>query len=532
MASRYLILAVMAALTLEFPLAAQYPGGYPPGYPGGGRLPGGGLPPLPGRSKKSSKQQKPQENLRSLTGILRELGDERVVIEAKDTRIINCKRTPDTKFFATGAEVKSSALKPGDHLMVQVTQDEEGFFTAANVILQKAGTAEERAEASAPVMASTQKSTAEDERPILRRSDSPPKPDKEEEEEEDAPAATPPVAPVHAPAPTAPAPPAVEAVAPAAPDPNVEVIPLPPGAKQEEPIDESDPGPPVLRRGKPAPRKPAAVRSRPEPTNAPVTAASRLPDRAPELPPSAAPQPLPEVALEAPTPPDPVIVKAKAEIDRFTATLPSYICKEQIARFVNTTHTIDWRPLDLVGMDLVYENGREHYRNVTVNGKPVNKKLQELSGAWSTGEFATVLVDLFSPSTAADFRRRSESRMAGRAALPYDFTVEQEHSHWHIQVASESVTPAYKGTIWLDKETKRVLRVEMQASRMPVEFSLDKVESATDFEFVRIGERQFLLPVHAESLMCQRGTNRCSKNIIDFRNYHKYSGEANITFDK
>ena len=43
---------------------------------------------------------------------------------------------------------------------------------------------------------------------------------------------------------------------------------------------------------------------------------------------------------------------------------------------------------------------------------------------------------------------------------------------------------------------------------------------------------QYLLPVHAENLSCQRGTSYCSKNTIDFRNYHKYTGESSITFEK
>ena len=41
---------------------------------------------------------------------------------------------------------------------------------------------------------------------------------------------------------------------------------------------------------------------------------------------------------------------------------------------------------------------------------------------------------------------------------------------------------------------------------------------------------QFLMPVHAETLMCSRGTNQCSLNKIDFRNYHKYAGESVISF--
>jgi len=58
------------------------------------------------------------------------------------------------------------------------------------------------------------------------------------------------------------------------------------------------------------------------------------------------------------------------------------------------------------------------------------------------------------------------------------------------------------------------------------------VESATDYQYIRIGERQFLLPVHAETLSCERGTSICSHNVIDFRNYHKYTGEATIEFGK
>ena len=111
--------------------------------------------------------------------------------------------------------------------------------------------------------------------------------------------------------------------------------------------------------------------------------------------------------------------------------------------------------------------------------------------------------------------------------------MEHANSHWHIQVSSQSVLPSYKGSIWIDKKNGRVLRIEMQTRNMPGEFPADKVETATDWEYVRIGgTQQFLLPTHSENLMCFRGTNNCSRNAIDFRNYKKYSGEATITFDK
>jgi hypothetical protein len=45
---------------------------------------------------------------------------------------------------------------------------------------------------------------------------------------------------------------------------------------------------------------------------------------------------------------------------------------------------------------------------------------------------------------------------------------------------------------------------------------------------VTIGGTSVLLPVHAESLGCERGTSYCSHNIIDFRNYHEYKVDFKI----
>ena len=73
----------------------------------------------------------------------------------------------------------------------------------------------------------------------------------------------------------------------------------------------------------------------------------------------------------------------------------------------------------------------------------------------------------------------------------------------------------------MDPKTARVLRIEMQARNMPSDFPLDTAKSAVDYSYVVIGDASFLLPVHAESLGCQRGTNECNHNIIDFRNYHE-----------
>jgi hypothetical protein len=570
-------------LTADLPLPAQYPPGPgDPGYPPGGcpigvpcQTGGPGIP-FPGRHKK--KKQDDQEPLQSVDGMLRQLNDKRVVVEASDTRLLDFKRQDSTKFLKDGDPLKPDVLKPGDHLMIEYRQDDEGFMTAVNVTLEKEGTAAEREHASQPVdiIEPVSQSKSDDDRPVLRRHDS----NKDEASKQDtqppaqpaaqAPAATAPTAqtaPAATPAAQAPAPQTPAAQTPAAPtgqppaaapadlppivppDAGIDLNHIPTSTSSQAPMDASDTGPPKLKWGKPKPKKTTDADETDDnqvAQNSPAPAVSSQPAPSAQSPaqPSARPPVLMTAQASGPAPEQPTVFetgppvdarieKARNAVGSFSETLPDYLCQEQMARFQSDTPKVSWTPLDVVSMELVYENGKERYRNLQINGKAAKaQRMEDLAGSWSTGEFASVLLDLFSPATAADFHYRHTSRNGGREAYLYDFAVDHDHSHWQIHMASQSILPAYKGSIWIDKETARILRIEMQAVHLPEEFPLDQIEMATDYEFIRIAEREFLLPVHSENLMCQRGTTMCSHNVIDFRNYHKYSGEATIEFGK
>jgi hypothetical protein len=311
-------------------------------------------------------------------------------------------------------------------------------------------------------------------------------------------------------------------------------------------VDPSDPGRPKLQRGKPADPKrehagdppvqqasneppPSIIRDSKNPAGVlpppntsddpPPVLRSRDDDESPRV-----------IARQG----DDLIRKATDAALDFTESLPNYVCTEQIARYQSEGGARpNWQPIDLISAEVLYENHQETYRNLMRNGRKLDKKMQELDGSWSTGEFGTVLIDLFSPATAANFRYAKDSRSAGVMAKVYTFDVDHQHSHWNISVGGQSYLPPYKGSVWIDPATSRVLRIEMQAYGFPAEFPDDHVESATDYEYTRLGDaKQYLLPVHSENLACQRGTSMCSRNAIDFRNYHKYTGESTITFGK
>ncbi len=185
--------------------------------------------------------------------------------------------------------------------------------------------------------------------------------------------------------------------------------------------------------------------------------------------------------------------------------------------------------LDVVSAEIIYDDAQESYRNVKINDRPTDT--EPAGNRW-------VLVHRrICVHTAGPFSTPIRTRSSGPAArLPFRVSAPRfttlkcasENSHWTLQSGSQTLAPAYGGSVWVDPKTARVLRIEMQARNIPSDFPMDTVESAVDYSYVTIGGTSFLLPVHAESLGCQRGTSDCSHNIIDFRNYHEFRVNVKI----
>ena len=313
-----------------------------------------------------------------------------ITLELDDNRVLDFKRTDKTKFFKGGDELKSPEFSPGDQLSVEGPRDQAGYLTAVNVYWEKA--------ADKAAVADRDKNVHD------TWKDDAAKPDSKDAAAKDAEEAD------AAQRPTEPAPP------PAKPD-------------------ASDPGPPTLRRGKPADVARERAAPVPEVAAAQPSARRSVSGSAsargcPEAPAAApAPAPAPAEAAKIPVtdqppsdediisslqrPMEPLIRKATEAALEFTETLPDYVCQEMMARFQSESHPANWQPLDVVSTNVIYRSGKEEYRDLAVNGKPVKKSMEELGGAWSTGEFGTVLIDLFSPATAAQFRGMGDSRMAG-----------------------------------------------------------------------------------------------------------------------
>ena len=503
-----------------YPGGSRYPGGQ---YPTNGTCPGGQYPTngiCPGGQNPNGMPGMMQ----TLSGNLRQISPNNLVMETDDSRIIQMQIVRNTRLYSTFGNARYSDFDPGDYIDVQATQDINGYFIANSVTMNRKGTPQERAAASQPLNVSmhdnsrnSQSGNSRDDsdngRPTLHRAGSSSdgsnsSSSSSQDNDPDRPIMRRSSGSGDSASATSSASGSSRPRAVSQGDDGA-------ASAQIAPID--DPGPPTMRRDA-TPRDQNAAEP-PPPVQTVEEARNMAPDRLPR--PSGA------SAID-----DPIIDQAREAAFAFTDTLPNYIVRQYTTRYQTDSARrggTQWQALDVVTADVVAENGKESYKNVLVNGK-ASRNVEE-TGSWSTGEFASTLQAILSPVSAALFINKRAATIVNRRAWRYDYSVEQPRSNWTVVAGGSRYRPAYGGAIWIDQETNRVLRIEMSARNLPVEFPFDQVESTVDYDFVPIGSKNFLLPVHSEGLTCERGTSQCSRNVIEFRNYKKYGSDSSVTFD-
>jgi hypothetical protein len=248
--------------------------------------------------------------------------------------------------------------------------------------------------------------------------------------------------------------------------------------------------------------------------------------------PSAEPAAKPAVpSAPAPSPQEQAAILAalRESALNYTRSLPNFLCAQQIRRKAAGEGDAAYRDQDTLLVRLSYFEQKEDYRLIMVNDRPANGTFQELGGSTSTGEFGTMLRQVFEPASHTKFEWTRWTQWQSRPAMIFRYAVEQANSRWELDyLRREHLVPGYSGYLVIDKESLAILRVTQRADNIPASFPIQAAETVLDYDYREIGGRQFLLPVRAQMDMTSDGTR--TRNETDFRNYQKYSADAVITF--
>ena len=230
----------------------------------------------------------------------------------------------------------------------------------------------------------------------------------------------------------------------------------------------------------------------------------------------------------------PLIEQARYKALDFAADLPNFVVTQLVTRSVQQPGARDWRIQDRLNVQLTYRADKgEEYKLVTIDGKPARQSYDQLGGSTSAGEFGSFLASLFAPSSRAQFVEVKHDNFRNRDTIIYDFTVKKVNSTVQItdKDQNRSIITGYKGSLWIDAETKQVLRVESTSFDIAPGFPITLAENSVEYDWCTIAGERYLLPVRAEVLLGRDRDRFYSRNIIDFRDYHKYEGDVRLIPD-
>jgi hypothetical protein len=250
-------------------------------------------------------------------------------------------------------------------------------------------------------------------------------------------------------------------------------------------------------------------------------------------------QRLPKVLPRFPSPPEPtpdelrsVIEAARRRALAYTASLPDFICTETVRRYEWSFR--GWTPKDTLTLQLTYFEHAEKYKLTLVNGHETKRTYDQVSGAWSRGEFGSMLLDVFAPASMAAFEWSNWTTLRHRPAYVLSFKIDATNSRYSLTAEryDRSVVTAIvgeHGRVYIDRETKDAIRLDIQADSIPKNLPMTAATRTLDYGPAEVGGRSFLLPLHAEVRMEPRDYHS-TRNQVEFTGYRKFTGESSISF--
>jgi hypothetical protein len=228
---------------------------------------------------------------------------------------------------------------------------------------------------------------------------------------------------------------------------------------------------------------------------------------------------------------DPFIEEVRKIVKDYVDGLPDFICTQEVERFVDRDGSGAWERYDSLRYELSYNRKQEVMKPVATNGLLAPPRGDYKGGSRSAGEFASALDDLFNPATEAIFTPAGKEKLGTHQAVIYDYHVTQPKSKMGVQLNDEpTFIPAYSGSVWIDADTKQVLRIEQAIEDPPAQYRTFSGDKIIDYEMIKLRgtEVEVLLPIKAEIMMLNRNPKSYSRNVIYFKFYRKF--ETDIKF--
>jgi hypothetical protein len=216
----------------------------------------------------------------------------------------------------------------------------------------------------------------------------------------------------------------------------------------------------------------------------------------------------------------------------YTQGLPDFICNQVTRREEDRTGTGEhFQQVDKLQEQLTYFEHQEKYKILAVNGQMVeNKDRLKLGGAISSGEFGSMMYEIFEPTTQTEFEWAKFAKYDGVIYHVFNYHVSHDRSHYSIEdrAIGKTIIAAYHGVIYARKSDNVVMRITLECDDIPASFPVQEVKLDLWYGTQKLSGHEFILPVKWDST--SRDGKAMSRSSATFALYRKYEADTTITF--
>jgi len=214
----------------------------------------------------------------------------------------------------------------------------------------------------------------------------------------------------------------------------------------------------------------------------------------------------------------------------YRTKLPDFIARQ-------TTTSRGPRSTVVITAQVTYRKGVEQHSEVAINGKPVPPKGPVYADLhfFTNGEFGPMLINLFEVPGAIEFTFVKDATLLGEPVAVFDFHLpKSKNTFWTIHdPRGETLNPEFRGHLWLEKQTGRIKREELEAIVDAWQTGITSMKLSADFSMTKVSDvGTFLLPAKSESTVCMIGRlgaqAGCVNNATTFHDYQKFVATSRV----
>jgi hypothetical protein len=225
-----------------------------------------------------------------------------------------------------------------------------------------------------------------------------------------------------------------------------------------------------------------------------------------------------------------LLEKSRLANDDLYANLKSFVCQEEIRRFKGDMGGSKSRPIDRVSANLSFENGVERYYDIRQNSRSL-ASISALSGAWSEGEFGTLLQQTAQLLASQSVTFVESTTLAGNPAAIYRFNVSETESPWDLEVASKHYRIPFTTDVWISAANGEILKITRKSISIPEETRISEIDWDVTLDAVDLNGTTWRLPTAAAYSVSYVESKRREWNQMSFSGYRRYGSESLLRFD-